>query len=111
MKEFITQNWYYIALIVIAICNMFLLIFKKGKISLVDSIFERLLVRLPSLIRKAEELGVSGENKKIFVLSAAYSFLADMTGKKQEELVASYGKQIDSAIEDILATPEKKEVE
>lgn len=108
MKEFLVQNWYYLALILIALCNMILLIFKKLKITQVDNIFTKLLEVLPIMIRKAEETGLDGKTKLSFVLDLALDWLKDYTGKERVELRSEYYDRLISCVENILSTPEKK---
>ena len=108
MKEFFVQNWYYIAVLLIAICNMILLICKKNKVVQEDSLFTKLLEILPAMIRRAEDTGLDGANKLVFVVDTAISWLADYTGKNTACIRATYQERVITAIENILSTPEKK---
>lgn len=108
IKDFIVQNWYYIALIFIAICNMILLICKKNKVVQEDTLFTKLLEILPVMIRRAEDTGLDGVNKLTFVIDTAMSWLADYTGKNTACIRATYQERVITAVENILSTPEKK---
>lgn len=108
MKTFIVENWYYLALLVIGLFNIVLAFCKKAKVNLTDSAFEQLLVRLPVMIRQAEETGKAGVDKKAAVLTYALTWLSEITGKSSEVVLKAYSEKVDQAIEEILSTPEKK---
>lgn len=110
MKEFISQNYLIMIEIILGVISLIIVILKKTKILLNDTPFEKLLSRLPDIISKAEILSKDGKVKKSYVLSVSYAYLADLTGKPVEEISGIYCDRISSAIEEILKTPQKKEV-
>ena len=110
MKEFIAQNYLIMIEIILGFISLIIVILKKTKIILNDTPFEKLLSRLPDIISKAEELSNIGKVKKSYVLGVSYAYLADLTGKSVEEISGVYCDRISSAIEEILKTPQKKEV-
>lgn len=108
MKEFIAENWLIMIEIILGIISLVIVILKKTKLVSLDTPFEKLLSKLPELISKAEILSKDGRVKKSYVLSVAYAYLADLTGKPVEEVSGIYCDRISKAIEDILETPMKK---
>lgn len=104
MKQFIFSNWYYIAIVFLAILNTLCLFCKKTKIVQKDTIFEQLLRRLPTMIRSVEEKGLTGSDKKVAVMTYAIQWLLEFGVEDTKK----YNKLIDEAIEDILSTPQKK---
>lgn len=96
--------------IICSIACLILYIFKKNKIILKDTAFEKVLEKLPFLISQAEVAFKDGLQKKTLVLSVAMSLLAAETDLSFDELSAKYGDRLEEAIENILNTPQKKEV-
>lgn len=96
--------------VLLSIACLILYIFKSKKIVFEDTAFEKVIEKLPLLVSRAEELYTDGSQKKSFVLSVSYAFLADLLGLEVDEVVAKYSGRIDTAIETILATPQKKGV-
>ena len=110
MTEFLSNHWLAILEISLSIACLVIYVFRRNKVILKDTPFEKLLAKLPSLISVAEQHLVDGPSKKSFVLGVSYSFLADLLGVEPVEVAVKYGSRIDTAIEDILKTPQKKEV-
>ena len=110
MKEFIAQYGFMILECVLGIISLIVLFLKKTKIIQKDTIFEKLLERLPSIIDKAERLEKPGVQKKAYVLGVCYAFISEFTGKDTSEVAEEYGDRISKVIEDILETPQKKGV-
>lgn len=108
MKEFIIQNWFFIIELLVGLVSLIILLLKKTKVLSVDTPFEKLLEKLPELIKKAEILSKEGKVKRSYVLGVAYAYLADLTGKSVEEISGIYCDRILEAIENILETPQKK---
>jgi len=108
--NFLLSHLFELVYIVLTLCCLIVGICKKSKVVSVDTIFEQLLVRLPTMIRTAEKTGLSGIEKKNIVLLNSISWLSDMTGLSNLQVKEQYGSRIDSSIEEILSTPEKKEV-
>lgn len=99
MKDFIINNWQWIACLVVGTIELFFVIFKKSQ--KVDTLKEKILSLLPVLISMAEELlgpGV-GSEKKRFVSDLLHRLL---------RIDSSYDQFVSSAIESILSTPTKK---
>lgn len=104
MKEFLVNNWQWIACLVIGTIELFFVIFKKSQ--KLDTVKEKILALLPAVIGLAEEVfgpGV-GSKKKAFVLNEIKQIFA----VGHVNLGDSYDSFISSAIESILSTPEKK---
>lgn len=110
MKDFISQNYLIMIEIILAVISLVVVILKKTKILLNDTPFEKLLSRLPDIISKAEFVSKDGKVKKSYVLSVCSAYLADLTGKSVVEISGMYSDRISLAIEEILKTPQKKEV-
>ena len=115
MKEFLIQNWQYVAAIcfsAISIALSTILIIKKsgGKISVWDAIKSVILEQIPSYIAIVETEG-HGEEKKNKVLNMALKEAADKLGRsltddESQMIIALASKQI----EVVLAAPQKKEI-
>lgn len=108
MKQFIIANY---KLIIVSICwliNLIILLLKKNKIIVKDTIFANLLTMLPRLILEAEQNYSDGQDKKLVVLSYALNWLCEMTGQGIDSIKAQYAEKTSEAIESILATPQKK---
>ena len=110
MMEFIAQNYWVMIEIFLTLVSLIIVILKRTKLVSLDTPFEKLLEKLPELIKRAEILSKDGKVKRNYVLSVSYSYLADLTGKPVEEISGIYCDRILTAIESILETPEKKGV-
>lgn len=110
MIEFLSNHWLQVLEIAVSLACLLLYVLRKNKLVLKDTAFEKLMAKLPSLITAAEQHLADGASKKSFVLGVSYSFLADLLGVEPDEVAVKYGARIDMAIEDILKTPQKKEV-
>ncbi len=115
MKEFLIQNWQYVAAICFAaLSTVFstILIIKKsgGKISIWDAVKAVILEKIPSYIAIVETEG-HGEEKKNSVLNMALREASESLGRKLTEeetqaVIALASKQIET----VLAAPQKKEI-
>lgn len=82
----------------------------KNKGTLSKSLFSLLSV-LPALIIDAEKKGFNtGKAKLNYVFQLAVVHLATQLNKDNDYIIKVYGETIKTAIETILATPQKKEV-
>lgn len=108
MKEFIIENWYYLALLFIALLNMIILLCKKSKIVQTDSVYGQLLSILPTMIRKAEQPDLTGGEKRHLVINLAIDWLCRMTGLDVGSCREKYYSKVSDDIESILSTPQKK---
>lgn len=109
MKDFLFSHLSEIIVLIVGIINVLLTIFVR-KVTVKDTVFEQAVLRLPDLINKAESMNVKGSEKKTFVLSAIIAFICQFTGKSEEDVHHLYYSRLDSIIESILSTPQKKEV-
>lgn len=66
------------------------------------------LIKLPQLIKDAEEHGGTGVNKYSIVFASAIKLLCALSKESEKKIISKYGFLIDSSIEDILSTPTKK---
>ena len=115
MKEFLIENWQYVAAICFAaLSTVFstILIIKKsgGKISVWDAVKAVILEKIPSYIAIVEVDG-HGEEKKNAVLNlalkeAAASLGRKLTNEETNAIIALASKQIET----VLAAPQKKEI-
>lgn len=97
--------------VVLSVVVLLFYVFKKTKVVFKDTFYEKVLSVLPSLIQRAESLFKVGSDKKSFVLGVAYALLSELTGESVENCAEKYGDRIGAAIENILETPQKKEVD
>lgn len=110
MIEFISQYGFVIIEIFISTIAFVVLCIRKNNVVIEDTIFEKLISKLPSIISMAErEVGEkNGERKLHLVLGVAYNYLCELTNLSVEDVAKKYGKRIEDAIESILETPQKK---
>lgn len=114
VKQFIVENWK-----LLASALLFLIAFvvglvrgKKKGYSLSDILMGMLVEQLPHWISMAEAVGGTGEQKKVQVLNNALNYTARALGRKlTEEETSLIIAKSSEAIEKILNTPQKKEVE
>ena len=114
VKQFIIENWK-----LLASTLLFLIAFvvglvrgKKKGYSLSDILMGMLVEQLPHWISMAEAVGGTGEQKKVQVLNNALNYTARALGRKlTEEETSLIIAKSSEAIEKILNTPQKKEVE
>lgn len=114
MKDFILKNYRLIILCfcalleLISIITLSILSNKKSKRS---EPFYQVIAKLPSMIEKVEAIigRGNGAQKKAKVLSIALSSYKALTGIELTE-DSKIARWIDEAIEEILKTPQKKEV-
>ena len=113
-KQFIIENWK-----LLASALLFLIAFvvglvrgKKKGYSLSDILMGMLVEQLPHWISLAEAVGGTGEQKKVQVLNNALNYTSRALGRKlTEEETSLIIAKSSEAIEKILSTPQKKEVE
>lgn len=112
IKNFIVDNWQFISIALIIICNVFLfLIRRKEKKTSFDVALENFLINLPLFVIQAEKIygAGAGHSKLDYVLSQCFSKLENELGRT---LTCSEKKQIDREINyqinAILSAPVKK---
>ena len=109
MNEILSFIWahkYVLAELVLLITVMLITIFKK-KVKVSD-VFTQVLLVLPEFIVLAEREFTDGPSKYSFVFNKCVELLMSLTHLKQEEVIDQYTVKIDSAIENMLSTPQKK---
>lgn len=104
--EFCKNHWQLLVTIGLNLISILILLIKK-KVKIVDYL-TGLLSILPSYINEAENTGKSGSEKYALVFSKCINYLVEVTGKTSEKVIWQYSKAIDTSIENILSTPEKK---
>lgn len=104
--NYLKSNWDFLVILLVAIANIIIGLFRK-KVKVSD-VFSGLLMELPSYINVAEGQALSGEAKYTAVLSMCIRYLMSVTGLSSEECTEKYSVLIDTAIESILSTPQKK---
>lgn len=105
--EWIVENYMFvieIILIFISLIVFLIRIFKTGK----SDYLSALLVLLPGYIKEAEGKYSSGSDKLYYVMTKVYSYLNSLNIKNSEK--EKLAVQCVSYIEDVLSTPQKKEV-
>ena len=109
LVDFIVNNWQFLAALVVAIVQIIILLVRRN-IKLVDSALTGLMSVLPGYINQAESFASDGKDKFNFVLGQSVNYLVEATGKDQAYVINKYYVIIESLIEAILSTPQKKEV-
>lgn len=105
--EWLIQNYMYvieIILIVLSVIIFLIRIFKTGK----SDYLSALLVLLPDYIKEAEKKYSSGSDKLYYVMTKVYAYLNSLNLKNHEK--EKLAVQCVSYIENVLSTPQKKEV-
>ncbi len=109
MNEILSFIWahkYVLAEFVLLITVTLITIFKK-KVKVSD-VFTQVLLVLPEFICLAEREFSDGPSKYSYVFNKCIELLMSITHLKQEEVIDQYTAKIDSAIENMLSTPQKK---
>lgn len=104
--QFICDHRHAVVEFILLICVLFVTIFKK-KVKIHDT-FEIILLTLPDLIIEAESLHLVGSDKYSFVFNKCIELIQSLTHQSKQKIIDEYTSLIDVAIEDILATPQKK---
>lgn len=104
MIEFLKENWFQVGSVCISIITFIVLLVKK-KIKLSDTALSMVLMRLPVLIKEAESKYSDGKAKKLYVVTAAIEYYKEVGGFMSRDIT----DVISTKVEDILATPSKKE--
>lgn len=105
--KFICDHSHAIIELVLLICVFFVTLLKK-KVK-VDDVFKSVLMVLPNLISLAESKYENGSEKYSFVFNKCVEMLMSLTHWSSEKVIEKYTADINSSIENILSTPQKKE--
>ena len=102
MIEFFQNYWKLLLALALFVTELLVIILKRNKV--VDSAYSLTLEWLPDAISSAEKIFGSGEGDKKFnwVLSVAKAYYLSVGGTRD------ITSMLEVAIENILATPEKK---
>ena len=107
-KQFLIQNWYLIAVVVLCIALFIVSLFKNKNLGLVEKIKASLLEQLPIWIILSEQFN-TGEAKMNNVLALGLALVSKMLGRA---LTADENTFFESFIreqaEKILSAPQKK---
>lgn len=103
---FITKYWRVLVVLVFQLVTFVILLFKK-KVK-IDDIFTSVLLLLPDFINIAEKNFSDGAERYTYVFNRCIEVLRNLTHKSGQEIIDVYANMIDSAIENILSTPQKK---
>lgn len=104
--KFVCDHSHVIIESVLTLVVLFVTLFKK-KVK-IDDVFKQVLVVLPDFIQLAEKQFSDGSMKYSFVFNKCIEFLMSLTHQDQKKVIDIYTAMIDSAIENILSTPQKK---
>lgn len=106
--DFVTNHWELIALCLLSLTNILVGLLKKNKV--IDNNLTGLLTQLPCIISDAEKsFGAGNGTEKLkYVFKQCVLYLVNVTGDPAEKVIQVYGTTITTAIENILATPNKK---
>ncbi len=103
---FITKYWRVLVVLVFQLVTFVILLCKK-KVK-IDDIFKQVLMLIPDFINIAENKFSDGAEKYSYVFNRCVELLCNLTHKSGQEIIDVYANMIDSAIENILSTPQKK---
>lgn len=108
--DFLRQYWKIILEAVLVLISFIILIIriKNKKVDMKPFLLD-VVEWLPTFINSAEDSGLSGSEKYSAVLEAALKRLSTLTNLPLDE-IARYASYFDDIIEEILSTPQKKEV-
>lgn len=110
--DFVIQNWYYIvSLLLLIVSTIVGICKKKASLNLSDTVKAAVSEFIPGLIQVAEMTGKSGDEKLQMVVDLGLNKVTNMFGVSlsvaQQEYWSTY---IRKYVEDVLKTPQKKEV-
>ena len=104
--QFVCDHSHVIIESVLTIIVLFVTLFKK-KVKIND-VFQSVLMVLPEYISLAETQFKDGSSKYSYVFKKCVELLMSLTHQSSQKVIDQYTSMIDSAIENILATPQKK---
>ena len=106
MLDFLISNWRWIAVVLIELISFIILLLKK-RITIQDSKYREILLKIPGLISQAEKLSPSGNGKEKFdfVFVTVIDLLKSEYG---DSLTKMFSDTVSSFIESILECPQKK---
>lgn len=105
--KFVCDNSHALIEIALTIVVLLVTLFKK-KVKVFDY-FQSVLMVLPEYISLAEKEFKDGSEKYSYVFGKCVSLLVSLTHSSSQKVLDQYTTMIDSAIENILSTPQKKE--
>lgn len=105
--QFVCDHYHAIIELVLLISVLFVTIFKK-KVN-INSVFEEVLGMLPYFIVEAESKFTSGQDKFGYVFNRCIDLIQCLTHQDKSKILDEYTAIINTAIENILTTPQKKE--
>ena len=109
MNEFVTFITKYWRVLIVLVFNLvtFVILLCKKKVK-VDDVFKQVLMFLPDFINIAENKFSNGAEKYSYVFNRCVELLCSLTHKSGQEIMDAYTNMIDTAIENVLSTPQKK---
>lgn len=105
--SFITENYRVLIVLAFQIVTFVILLCKK-KVK-IDDVAKQVLMLIPDFINLAEGKFETGAEKYSYVFNRCVELLQVLTKKSGLEVCATYTALIDSMIENVLSTPQKKE--
>lgn len=114
LKSFLLQNWQFILTVILLVATFIAALIKglKKGLSISDILLGYLLDQVPTWINSAESSGMSGQEKRIQVLNNALVYASKQLGRAlSEQESAVIVSHVSQKIEEILSTPQKKEVQ
>ena len=105
--NWLKDNWQFVVTIAGSLVSLILIICKKNKNVIPESIWVDFLSKLPSLINDAEATNLQGDEKLRYVVAQALQVLAANLGDSvfSDKVLV---KMIITEVENILSTPQKK---
>lgn len=105
--NFLTDNWYYIVVIILSFLSVLLALVKKKRVINSDLFIDALkdtLLKLPEIIKSVDSLEIAGADKKSLVIASAIKVLSgllgrDLTDDEDKYLNNILSKQIESVLD------------
>lgn len=107
MKQFLTTYWFELVLIGLTVVSCVVSIIRKKPSKSSEDVKLMISEVLPGFINLAEMSGVCGKAKLMFVVDSVMKRIKAYISSKDEQYWLTY---ISEQIENILSTPQKKEV-
>ena len=107
MKEFLTTYWFELVLIVLTVVSCVVSIIRKKPSKTNEDVKLMISEVLPGFINLAEASGVCGKAKLMFVVESILKRIRKYVSEKDTSYWMTY---IQEQVENILSTPQKKEV-
>lgn len=108
MINFLKSYWFELVIIALSVASFIVVWYRSSKLKDSEAVKSMIAEVLPGFINLAEASGVCGASKLMFVIDSVMKRIKSYVSGKDEQYWMAY---IREKVENILSTPQKKEVE